>query len=190
VVLAGGALWARPATLLVRSRWLGALAGRLKGARAVGGALLGLDPLDGAAGPLPCGSLVGVVGLGAKGPVGIGDLVGAPVLLDLGRGLTPGPPAPGRFRHGPERLQDIAGPVSFDRHAGGAALPGQGPHHLPILGAEVGVGLQPALAVVLVLAQLPLPVMSSVGLLGGHRQAPGIRAGSSPRRRQRSMPAG
>jgi hypothetical protein len=34
----------------------------------------------------------------------------------------------------------------------------------------VGVGLQPAVAALLVLAQLPLPVMGPVGLLGGHRQ--------------------
>ena len=32
------------------------------------------------------------------------------------------------------------------------------------------IGLQPAVAALLVLAQLPLPVMSAVGLLGGHRQ--------------------
>ena len=41
---------------------------------------------------------------------------------------------------------------------------------LPILRAEVGVGFQPAVAALLVLAQLPLPVMGAVGLLGGHRQ--------------------
>ena len=58
----------------------------------------------------------GVAGLGAEGPVRIGDLVGAPVLLDLGGGLTPDPPTPGRLRHRPERLQDIAGPISLDRH--------------------------------------------------------------------------
>jgi hypothetical protein len=34
----------------------------------------------------------------------------------------------------------------------------------------VGVGLQPAVAALLVLAQLPLPILSAVGLLGGHRQ--------------------
>jgi hypothetical protein len=34
----------------------------------------------------------------------------------------------------------------------------------------VGVGLQPAVADLLVLAQLPLPIMRSIGLLGGHRQ--------------------
>ena len=34
----------------------------------------------------------------------------------------------------------------------------------------MGVGLQPAVAALLVLAQLPLPVMGPVGLLGGHRQ--------------------
>jgi hypothetical protein len=34
----------------------------------------------------------------------------------------------------------------------------------------VGVGFQPAVAALLVLAQLPLSIMSPVGLLGGHRQ--------------------
>jgi hypothetical protein len=92
VVLAGGPLRAVPATLLVGSGLVGAFAGRLGGAGGVGGTLLGLDPLDGAAGPLPCDSLGPVPGLAAKRPVGISDLVGAPVLLDLGRGLTPGPP--------------------------------------------------------------------------------------------------
>ncbi len=164
-------------------------------AGAVGGALLGLDPLDGRAGPLPVGPLGWVVGLGAEGPVGIGDLVGAPVVLDLGGGLAPGPPAPGRLRHGPERLQDIAGPVGFDGQAGGAPLPGQGPHHLPILGAEVGVGLQPAVAALLVLAQLPLPVMGPVGLLGGHRQPtrhPGrlVAAAAQPAKHARGLAAG
>jgi hypothetical protein len=92
------------------------------------------------------------------------------VLLDLGGGVAPGPPASGRRRHRPEGLQDIAGPVGFGGHAGGPSLPGQGPYHLPILGAEVGVGFQPAVPALLVLAQLSFPVMSAVGLLGGHRQ--------------------
>jgi hypothetical protein len=35
----------------------------------------------------------------------------------------------------------------------------------------VGVGFQPAVAALLVLAQLPLPVVGPIGLLGGHRQA-------------------
>ena len=34
----------------------------------------------------------------------------------------------------------------------------------------MGVGFQPPLAALLVLAQLPLPIMSPVRLLGGHRQ--------------------
>jgi pimeloyl-ACP methyl ester carboxylesterase len=54
----------------------------------VGGPLSCLDPVDGHAGPLPVGSLVGVLGLGAEGPLRVGDVVGAPVLLDLGGGLT------------------------------------------------------------------------------------------------------
>jgi len=93
VVLAGCPLGAWPATLLVGSRLGGALSGRLGVTGVVGGALLGVDPLDGAAGSLPCGSLAGVVGLGAERPVGISDLVGASVVFDLARGLTPGPPA-------------------------------------------------------------------------------------------------
>ena len=110
------------------------------------------------------------MGLWAEGPIRVGDVVGVSVLLDLGGGLAPGPPAPGRLGHGPEGLQDIAGALLLDGQAGGAPLPGQGPHDLPILRAEMGVGLQPALAALLVLAQLPLPVMGPVGLLGGHRQ--------------------
>jgi hypothetical protein len=35
----------------------------------------------------------------------------------------------------------------------------------------VGIGLQPAVAALLVLAQLPLPIMGPVDLLGGHRQS-------------------
>jgi hypothetical protein len=67
----------------------------------------------------PCGLAGGwpagrVVRLGAKGPVRVGDVVGMPVLLDLGGGLAPGPPAPSRRRHRPEGLQDIAGAVSLN----------------------------------------------------------------------------
>jgi hypothetical protein len=78
----------------------------------------------------------------------------------------------------------MAGPVGFDGQAGGAALPGQGPHDVPVGGAEVGVGFQPALAVLLVLAQLPLPVIGPVGLLcrGRHptRHPGGLLAAAAP----------
>jgi len=169
-VLAGGPLWAVSATRLVRSRLGGAVAGRLGVAGTVSGPLPGLDPLDGRADPLPVGPLSRVVGLGAEGPLRIADVVGTPVLLDLGRGLVPGPPTPSRLRHRAQRLQDIAGAVGLDRHAGGPPLPGQGPHDLPVGRAEVGVGFQPAVAALLVLTQLPLPIVGPVGLLGGHRQ--------------------
>src|SRR5215203_6474730 len=49
-----------------------------------------------------------------------------------------------------------------------AARPG--PHDLAILRALVGIGLQPALTPLLVLAQLPLQIVGPVGLLAGHRQ--------------------
>jgi hypothetical protein len=156
--------------MLLRSRLAGVLAGRLALLGAVGGPLLGVDSSDGGSGLLPVGLLCSVGRLRAEGPHRIGDAVGVPVVLDLGGALAPGPPAPGRLRHGPQRLQYIAGTVGFDGHAGGAPLPGQGSHDLAILRAEVGVGLQPAVADVLVLAQLSFPVMSAVGLLGGHRR--------------------
>ena len=117
VGLAGGPLGASPATLLVRWRLAGALAGRLGVTDTFGGPLLGVDSFDGGAGPLPVDPLSGVVGLGAEGPLGVGDLVAAPILLDLGDGVAPGPPASRQRRHRPERLQDIAGPVVLERHA-------------------------------------------------------------------------
>jgi hypothetical protein len=137
VVLAGGSLRTPPATLLASSR----LAVRLRVAGTLGGALLGVDAIDGGAGPLPGSPLGWIMEFGAEGPVGVGDVVGAPVVFDVGRGLAPGSPAPGRLGHGPQGVQDIAGPVGLERRAGRPPLPGQGPHHLPILGAEIGVGL-------------------------------------------------
>src|SRR5215207_2010742 len=137
--LAGGPLGALAAALLVRSRLAGGFAGRLEVAAGVGGALLGLNPLDGRVGSLPVGSLRRVAGLGAERPVRVGDVVGVPVLLDLGGGLAPGPPAPGRRWHGPEGLEDVTGAVLLDGESGGPPLPGQGPHHLPILRPEVGM---------------------------------------------------
>jgi len=171
-VLAGGPLRTSAARgLLTGSRRALGFDGGLQVVGAVGGALLGVDSIDGAADPLPVGPLGCVVGLGTERALRVGDLVGLPVLLDLGRGLAPGPPAPARLWHGPERLQDMAGAVSLHREGGGASLPGQGPHDLPILAAKVGVGFQPTVAAMLVLAQLPLPVMGAVDLLGGHRQS-------------------
>jgi hypothetical protein len=67
-------------------------------------------------------------------------------------------------------LEDIAGPLLLDGHSGGAPLPGQRPHHLPILRTEMGIGLQPAVAALLVLAQFPLSIVGPVDLLGSHRQ--------------------
>jgi hypothetical protein len=57
-------------------------------------------------------------------------------------------------------------------HAGGAALPGQLPQDLPVGGAEVGIGLQPAGPTLLLLAQLEFGGVGAVGLLAGHRYHP------------------
>jgi hypothetical protein len=197
-LLSGGAsrrpARALPAALLVRSRLACALAGRLGVAAGVGGPLLGLDPLDGRAGSLPVGPLASVVGLGAEGLLGVGDLVGAPVLLNLGGGLAPGPPTPGRLRHRAQRLQDIAGTFGLDREPGGPSLPGQGPHDLPILRAQVGVGLQPAVAAVLVLAQLAFAVVGPVDLLGSYRRPTRhlgrlVATAAQPAKHARALPA-
>jgi hypothetical protein len=94
-VLASGPFWALPATLLARSRLIAGLAGRLAVVGAVGGPLLAVDPRDGRARPLAVGPLGWVAGLRVQGPVGISDLVGVPVLLDLGGSLAPDPPTPG-----------------------------------------------------------------------------------------------
>src|SRR4029453_3618509 len=170
VVLAGGPLRATPATLLVSLRPVGPLAAHLSVVGAASCPLLGLDALDGRPGPLSSGSLCPVGRLWAQGPVRIGYAVGVPVLLDLGGGLAPGPPTPGRLRHRPQDFQDIRGPIGLDGQACGTPPPGKGPNDLPILRTEMCVGFQPALAALLVLTQLPLPVMSPVDLLGGHRQ--------------------
>jgi len=117
----------------------------------VGGTLLSLDPLDGRAGPLPVSPLSEIVGLSADGPVRIRDVVGAPVVLDPSGGLAPGPPTPGRLRYRAEGLQDIGRSLLLDGQPGGPALPGQCPHDLPVLRAQLGVGLQPAVAALLML---------------------------------------
>jgi hypothetical protein len=84
VVLAGGPLGTWPATLLARLRLAGALAG--SGVAAAVGALLGVHPVDGSAGSLSAGPLGPVVRLRAEGLLRIRDVVGAPILLDLGGG--------------------------------------------------------------------------------------------------------
>ena len=66
LMLAGGPLGAAPATLLVSSRLGWAFAGRLGLAGAVGGPLLGLDPLDGGADLLPVPRWVGSWGSGPR----------------------------------------------------------------------------------------------------------------------------
>ena len=112
--LAGGPLGIWPATPLLRS-WLGsALGGRLAVAGAVGGALLGLNACDGRADPLPVNPLGRVTWVGAEGPLGVGDLVGAPVLFDLGGGVAPGSPTPGRFGNWAKDLEEIACAVGLD----------------------------------------------------------------------------
>jgi hypothetical protein len=59
----------------------------------------------------------------------------------------------------------------------------------------MGVGLQPTVAALLMLAQLPLPIMGPVGLLGGHRQPtrhPGglLVAATQPAKHAGALPAG
>jgi hypothetical protein len=83
LLLAGGSLRAWPTTPLLRSVLVGALGDRLDVGDAVGDALLGLDAFDGRADSLSVSPLGRVAGSGAEGPVVVGDLVAAPVVLDL-----------------------------------------------------------------------------------------------------------
>src|SRR4029450_5964674 len=91
LILAGGPLRTSSATRFARSRLARALAGRVAVVGAIGRALISLDPLDGRAGPLAVSPLGGVIRLGAESPVRISDVVGAPVLLDLGGRCAPRP---------------------------------------------------------------------------------------------------
>jgi hypothetical protein len=101
--------------LLAGSRRALTHAGGLGVTSAVRGALLAVDPIDGRAGLLPGGPLNGIIRLGAERTLRISDVVGPPVVLDLGGRLAPGPPAPGRRRNRAQRLEDVAGAVGFDR---------------------------------------------------------------------------
>jgi hypothetical protein len=190
-LLAGGPLRAGPGALrpgwwqvvlaAVDRSWGGRL-GPLLLAGAIGGALAAPHPLDRLAGLLPGGPPGRLARHRPKRGLGVGDVVGAAVVLDRGRGLPPCPPAARGVGQGSEFLAQVAGLVVFGGQAAGATLPGQLPDDLPVGRTEVGVGLQPAGPALLVLAQLPFAVVGSVGLLAGppppprRRQRPGHRA--------------
>jgi hypothetical protein len=170
LLLAGGPLRAGAATLVAGSRLGGALTGGLGIARADGGPLLGVNPLDGRADPMPDGPLGWVVGLGAKGPVRVGDLVAAPVVLRFRRPRGARPVGPGSTRElapGPP-AHSSGGQLRSPGRWRAAARPGPAPP--ADTGDRGGVGLQPALAALLVLTQLSLPVMGPVELLSSHCQ--------------------
>ncbi len=106
------------------------VAGGLGVAGAVGGALLVADPLDRGPGAPPVGPLRRVARLRAERPVGVLDVVGGAVLLELPSGLPPRPLAAGGLGDGAEGLAQPAGPVLADGlvgQPGGAPLPGQLP---------------------------------------------------------------
>jgi hypothetical protein len=115
-VLALGWLCSAAAAALLPQQHPAAVPSGLAGA--LGDALLVVDPLDGGADALPLRPLGGVARDGAKRPLGVADPPGGAVLLDLGGGLPPRPPPPGRFGHAAEGLTQVAGPVLVDRLAG------------------------------------------------------------------------
>jgi hypothetical protein len=117
-------------------------------------AVLGaLDPGDRLAGVLPSGPLGGLARHSVEGLLGVGEVVGAAVVLDGGGGLPPGPPPPDALGDRAEFAAEVARLLLLGGHGGGAALPGQLADDLTIGRAEVGVGLQPAGAALLMLAQ-------------------------------------
>jgi hypothetical protein len=159
----------------------------LRQAVLVDAVMAALDPGNGVAGVLPGGPLGGLARHPAEGLLGIGDLVGAAVVLD-GGGLPPGSPPPSALRYGAELAAQVAGLVLLECEAVGAALPGQLADDLPVGGAEVGVGLQPAGPLLLMLAQRELGVGGAVGLLANHRHRPGVAPAGPPRHGRRSIP--
>jgi hypothetical protein len=183
VLLAGGPLRARPARLPIAPGagwWLVLLvtvdrerAGRRASlglaAVAVRVALAAPDPFDGLAGVLPDRPLGRLARRRAQRVVGVGDLVAGAVVLDGGAGLSPGPPPPGAVRHRAELLAQVGGRLVLGGQAAGPALPGQLPDHLPVGGAEVRIGLQPAGPALLMPPQHQLGVVGPVGLLAGHQ---------------------
>src|SRR6266498_3147579 len=88
------------------------------------------------------------VGFLADGPVGVGDVVTLPVVLDLGQGAPPGAAtahAGGRLA----KLTQVGGSVGAGEQLGGAAAGMPAPailtDHLTLSGQDVGVVLQPCL---------------------------------------------
>src|SRR5215207_5481491 len=128
-----------------------------------------LDPGDGVVGVLPGDPLGGRARYSAEGLLGVGEVVGAAVVLDGGGGLSPGPPAPGAVGDRAELAAQVAGLLLLGGHGGGAALPGQLADDLAVGEAEVGVGLQPAGPALLVLAHREFDVGGPVGLLAGQQ---------------------
>jgi hypothetical protein len=147
---------------------LGLNADGLVVARALGNALLVVDPLDGSGSALPVRPLRRLLRCRAERALRVGDAVDSAVLADRRSSLPPRPPAPGAVGHGAEGVTQVRRPVLLDRlvrQAAGAALPRQRPHHLLVGADQAGMLLEPAGAALLVGAQLLL----AVGLLGGDR---------------------
>jgi hypothetical protein len=136
---------------------------------AVDAALAALGPGDRLAGVLPGGTLGGPARHSAEGLLGVGEVVGAAVVLDGGGGLPPDSPAPGALRDRAELAAQVARLLVLGGHGGGATLPGQRADDVAVGGAEVGVGLQPASPALLVLAQPQLDVGGAVGLLASQQ---------------------
>ena len=135
--LPGGPLRARPAwghsplgvgwclvLLVAVDRLSAGERGSVRLAVAIGAVLAALDPGDRVAGVLPGGPLGGRAGHRAERLLGVGDAIGAAVVLDGGGGLSPGPPPPGALRYRAELAAEVTRLLLLGGHGGGAALPG------------------------------------------------------------------
>jgi len=137
VVLAGGPLRARSAWGQIPSgvgRWLilrvavsrlpAGFPARLGLAVAVGAVLAAVDPGDGLAGVLPGSPLGRLARHLAERLLGVGDPIGAAVVLNRRGGLPPRSPPPGGGGQRAELSPKVAGLVLLQCEAAGAALPG------------------------------------------------------------------
>src|SRR6266498_2398288 len=129
-----------------------------------------VDPLERAMGGAPRLALLGVAGRrGVERLVGLGDLVAVAVVPDESGGMAPGAPATDAVGDRAEHLGEVGGLVDLGGGGACSAPPGQLSDDVAVGDPEVGVGLDPGVALLLRLASLQFGIQRAGRLLGGQR---------------------
>src|SRR6266702_2965446 len=95
---------------------------------------------------------------GLKRLIGIGDLVAVAIVLDHACGMTPGAPAADAVGEWAECLDEVGGLLDLGGGAARSAPPGEFSDDVAVRDAEVGVGLDPGVTLLLRLAGLELGI--------------------------------